>query len=453
MSQLDPAPTMTDIERTVTESARIPFLGLEEHSNAEYPDEIQPIHPMYSESPVTLTDIIKLLPAAEENEVKGVNTFINDDGTVDAEQIKQAIDVDKLSIDPEDITNSDKYTSAPNYKEIVDPRRQALHALGADIRYRWQISTSSYTIINPQDAYWPAYKTFKQQGEANTIFGWVDYRNYGGVVDIYILFSDKTLDQPHTDKPLFVGFQTGYDFTGGRAMDVEPFGFNPEEGVRMYSLGRRRSRRHVGDPNNPQHERDQNRVPIKDWWQREYENIIEWTDELARDIQKASNTTIDFSTFEFGIREFYSYLDIPDSYVEETDNGKGAVKRARLHSGDGSKFSMWTLFYALVTTLEEEFQGDSHTSAQFKVYADLGTNILRKPHTTIQNVRSEHLRQLREKEEDNQTKRERAIDDQLTLDQAESLDDIDGITTEDDLDLTSKRVIAQSKQKTLFGEE
>lgn len=454
-SDADPRPELGEVYNLVQQQDRVCFLGLESHSDAEYPDHISEASPMYDDNPVAFNDIIKLLPEAEEGELRAVNEFVNQDGSVDADAIDNVDDInlDELSIDPDDISQADRHPSVHDYKDIVDPRRKALSALGYDVKFRWQVATDSYAIINPKDAYYPAYKTFKEKGEGNTIFGWVDTRDWGGRVNMYIFFADHTIDHPGDDDepPLYVGLHTGYDFSGGRAMDVKLFGYDPGNDVRFYSLGARRSRRHVGDPNNPEHERSQGRTPIKEWWEKEYENLLVWTDDLIEDIEFATATTIDFSNFQFDIEDFYAYLDIPNSYIEETDGGIGAVKRARRHSPSSTTYTMWTLFYALANTLEDEFQGSDYAGSAFKVYADIATKILRSPHMMIERAKREHDRQQQKADSSQQSKREQVLEGGSELDAVDSVTELDGVSTEDELDLVEKRSIAQESQKSLFN--
>lgn len=454
----DPRPELGEVQKLIQEQNRVCFLGLEDHSDAEYPDHISRASPIHDDNPVSFNDVVKLLPEAEESELQAVNEFVNADGTVDSDAINAVddIDLDKISIDPDEISNANRNPSVADYKDIVDPRRQALAALGFDVRFRWQVASDSYAIINPKDAYFPAYKTFKEEGESNSVFGWVDTKDWGGRVNMYIFFADQTIERPDADPgdpPIYIGLQTGYDFSGGRAMDVKLFGYDPGNDVRFYSLGARRSRRHVGDPNDADHERSQGRTPIKEWWSKEYENLLVWTDELIDDIQFATSTTIDFTTFEFGIEEFYDYLDIPDSYIVQTDGGIGAVKRAKRHSPNDNTFTMWTLFYSLATTLEEEFQGQDHAGAAFKVYADIATKILRSPHTMIEQAKREHDLAQQQAAAENGPKHENAINTSNTLDDIDSVTDLDGVSTEDELGLVEKRNIAQNSQKNLFNFE
>lgn len=441
------SPPIRDIHSLIANRQRIQFLGIEPTAEAEYPSDVKESSPMYSDDPVTFTDIIKMLPQAAEGDLLAVNEFVNDDGTVDVDAIDELpdINVDELTVNPETITDADQLVDVNDYVDIVDPRRKGLAALGYNTKFRWQVATDNYTIINPQDAYWPAYKTFKEQGVDEEIFGWADIRDWGGQVDIYIFFKDHTVERPgDNDTPIYVGLRTGYDFKGGRAMDVSLFGFDPLNNLRFYSLGARRSRRHVGDPNNPDHEKQHGRVPIREWWSNEYDNLLTWTDGLVDDIEMATKTSIDFSQRNMEPEEFYTCLDIPVTYAES------AVERAKRHSPSNRTFTMWTLFYALSETLENEYQGASRagTNTQYKIYADKATGILRNPLRTIENAEKEHQRQLEQEAAQQQTKHERALGNR-TLDEIEPTE-LDGVSTEDKLGLMDKQRIAEEKEHSLF---
>jgi rubrerythrin len=107
------------------------------------------------------------------------------------------------------------------------------------------------------------------------------------------------------------------------------------------------------------------------------------------------------------------------------------------------------LFYALSTTLEKEFQGQDRAGSAYKIYADIATNILRSPAETIQSVRREF--KADKQKENNTNKRKNQVittdDGQETI---ESVDDIEGVSTEDQLDLIEKRNIADNKQQEIF---
>jgi len=436
-------PNFGELTPYLTEKEQMFFRGLDNHNITEYPELIKKTsraHP----NPLSLSEVIKQLPRAEKGSLKAVNPFVNPDGTIDTEEVSQSdVDLDELSIDIDDVENASRNIPLDDHKVIIDPVRARLNAIDPRIKFWWNLTTDrsgrSYTIINPQEAYWPAYRTLKNNGKDSSVFGWVEKRDYGGNIDMFILFDDHTIPHPTEENAeIFIGLRTGYNFTSSRAFDVELFGYEPVNDVRLYSLGERRSRRHVGDPDDEENERDQGRTPISEWWDEEYDNLLVWTD--------------DFKEFSFSIEELYKYLDIPNSYIENTNSGIGAVQRAEEHSPSDNIYTMWALYYGLSTTLEKKFQGDNHSGTTYKIYADIATNILRDPQRMIIKAKKAHKEEQRDDDKP-------PVDDAMELFTSEEreaangdITDINGVSTEDKLNLTQKRDIATKKQQELFEE-
>lgn len=450
-------PKFGELTPYLTEKETIFFRGLDAHNITEYPELIQDTSRAHPD-PHSLAQVIKQLPRAEKGSLKAVNPFVNPDGTIDTEEVSDSdVNLDELSIDINEIETASRNIPLDDHKVIIDPIRARLNAIDPRIKFWWNITSDgsgrSYTIINPQEAYWPAYRTLKNNGKDTTTFGWVEKRDYGGNIDMFILFDDHTIPHPtEEDAEIYIGLRTGYNFTSSRAFDVELFGYEPINDVRLYSLGERRSRRHVGDPDDEENERDQGRTPISDWWDEEYDDLLLWTDELVQDIEQATEITIDFTEFDFSIEEFYKYLDIPNSYIENTNAGIGAAQRAKEHSPSDDIYTMWALYYGLSTTLEKEFQGDNHSGTTYKIYADIATNILRDPQRMIIKAKKAHKEEMRDDDKP-------PVDDAMELLTSEEreaangdITDIEGVDTEDKLSLTQKRDIATKKQQELFEE-
>lgn len=446
-----PSASNLDITDLIAKAKRVPFNGLDDKADQSYPDPINLDSPAHDDDPVTFRDIIELLPQAKEGALLAVNEYVNEDGTVATDQIRAETDLnlDELPIDLTAIDDADQHVGVDEYKDIVDPRRKALAALGFDVNFRWQVATPIYAIINPSQAYNPAYRTLMNQGKRDDVFGWLDFSDWGGDVDLYLLFENNTIERPNADEdddPIYVGFHTGYDFTGNRKLSLSLFGYDPAHDTRMYSLGETRSRKHAGNPNDDQHEAANGRVPISEWWDNQYENLLVWTEDLAQDIVTATNLSLDFSELEYGVADFYRYLDIPQSYIYETDNGVGAVNRVHNHSTSGSTVSMWVMYFALAATLEAEFKGE-HTSTQFMVYSGVAEEILRSPRKIIKQVAREHEYQ----KEDTQTATEKHLT-QDTMPGVEDIDNIaqlDGITKAEKMNIRTRRSVTKQVQETL----
>lgn len=434
-------------ERLLYESQRIPFSGLTQKDNSDLPEDFVSSNDLLNpDDVVPFKEVVATLPEASRGRLQSVNELVNEDGSVDADTVREidGLDVDALDVDPEAITDANRRDEVTDYIDIVDMRRKALAALGYGTKYRWQIPTTSYSIINPVDAYGPARRSFHDRGEADDIFGWVDLSDYGGDVDCYFLFEDQHVEQPDEgDKAIYLGIHTGYDFSGGRTLSSEIFGYDPERNNRLYSLGPKRSRRHVGDVTNASHERRNNRTPIQEWWEEEYERILTFTDKMVERIRVATGTTIDFSKRDYSIEEFYQYLDIEETYAES------AAKRAKRHSPSSDIMTIWTLFIALTWTLENEFQGEDYAGTAYRVKAEIATSLLKSPDRQIDLVEAEHHNEVTIDSAVEVSGLDRYQTGLLGENELD-VNEIDGVNTEDELGLADKRQLVEDKQQDVL---
>lgn len=438
---------LTTDERLLRETQRIPFSGLTKTDDNELPEDFTKHSSLLSEDNVVpFKTAMQTLPEATTGRLQSINELVNEDGTVDAAAIRDVdgLDVDSLGVDPENVSDASRRDEVTDYVDIVDMRRKALAALGYGTKYRWQIPTTSYSIINPVEAYGPAKRSFSECGEGEHIFGWVDLSDYGGNVDCYFLFEDQRVEQPdEDDAPIYVGIHTGYDFSGGRTLSSRLFGFDPERGIRLYSLGPKRSRRHVGEATDAEHERRNNRTPIQEWWSNEHERILTFTSDLVQRIQKATETTVNFNKRDYTIEEFYSYIGICETYAE------GAAKRAKRHSPSENLMSIWTLFIALTWTLEEDFQGDDHAGTSYRVKAEIATSLLENPDLQVDNVEAEHRNTTANDRSTATPGLDRSQSDLLGTGEVD-INQIDGVSTEDELGLAGKRQLVEDKQQNVL---
>jgi hypothetical protein len=384
-----------NVKHIISETGRIPFTGLTEHNSTAYiPESIAENLKFAPTTETTFKDIIKTLPNATEESVKINNSLVNEDGHVDEQAIHSIFksesvnfSLDDLDIDINEDPTGDAITDVTDHIAIIDPRRQALDALGYNCKYHWNIG-KSYTIVNPTDGYYPLQQILQQKGEGENVFGWVDIRDYGGAIDIYLLLESHKLypgtREENDGSPIYLGFQTGYDFSGGRAFDSTLFGYDTKHDTWLFNLGPRKSRKHVGKVVDAT-------ADIKSWWEKEYDRMQLFTDSILSDIDYAETRQIDFNTSEFSIEEFYHYLGIPWN-DRETGYTTDAAKLARKYS-DENTVSAWSLAYALLITLENDYEaqndGHKHNSATFRAYVEIATNIIRKPDKQIEKVVNE----------------------------------------------------------------
>jgi len=379
-------------QRLLQERASIPFVGLTDDDTdaVDLPASLERrlnIGP----NPDSLSSVIELLPTADYGDLRSANEFVNTDGTVDVDSLR---DVDGIDIDAaasgldtslEDIDDADRFQPVSGSQEIIDTRREALAAIGYQTRYQWQIASDQYAIINPDHAYDPAVETLADFNEASDVFGWLSWRDYGGTVDLYILFVDETIDTPGAmDAPIYLGYHSGYGFTNNRKLFVNHFGFYPEgsaKGTMLYNIGSSHSRKHLGDPTDAAHEADNDRVPIDQWWVEGHQEFLR-DDSLIRDIQDAEAITITFDEYPFDLSAFYQLLGIPESTAD------AAASRAAAYS-DPTAPTMWVAGMALAFSLADNFSGDK-TGAVFRAQSRTATNLIKHPHNALSQALREY---------------------------------------------------------------
>lgn len=449
MTSLKPDQQLLDRERTV------PFVGLT-------PDDTDAVSlsPRVTrklgigDDPQSLKEALALLPHADSGDLRSANEFVNDDGTIDVDAMRDVdgLDVDAaldaLDADPETLTDATRFEDVPGHQEIIDQRREALSALGYTVKYQWQVASGKYAIINPQEAYEPGIQTLANYNEGTDVFGWLSYRDYGGVTDLFILFTDETVDLPDDlNYQLYLGYHSGYDFEGGRRLFLNHFGYYPKgkgKGSRLYNIGNSHKRKHVGDPTDAAHERDNDRIPIQEWWDRSHKAFL-IDDTLATDINDAEAITISFEDKPFDLYGFFRLLDIPATQAE------AAVSRVEAQTNGGQP-SMWDIGIGLIFTLASEFSGEK-CGPVFRARSRTATSIIRKPGQVM-------TRALREYQEsghpDEETDDEPASEQAglgisvADIESAEDLAALDGVDI-DDLSTEDKTTLLEGTEQALIN--
>jgi hypothetical protein len=236
------------------------FAGLTPADQGDHPDAVSSEARCLDPDPRPLKDVIATLPQASSGELWATNEFVGVDGTVDTEAICDihGLDVDALEDaagcsfgDLATRASSDPLVRIRDHQDIVDERRKALCALGYDVKFRWQIASDRYSIINPQEAYLPIIGALQQRGET-AAFGWASYRDWGGLLKMFVVcpglehtvsgsgdteFDDdpdgvtSVGDSDETDLIVYGGFETGYDFRGTQTLWAKPILYFPETGA------------------------------------------------------------------------------------------------------------------------------------------------------------------------------------------------------------------------------
>lgn len=447
-------------QRLLSERLTLPFVGLTttDTDDVDVPRRLER-QLNIGDDPESLTDVIELLPDASVGDLRSANEFVNEDGTLDVDALEDVdgIDVqaaaDALDTTPSDVTDATRYQPVRGSNEIIDQRREALAALGYQTRYQWQIASTDYAIINPPDAYRPALEAFQDFNEATDIVGWLSWRDYGGTVDLYILFTDETIDTPAAmPYPIYLGYHTGYGFTNNRKLFLNHFGLYPEgddHGTYLYNIGESHSRKHVGDPTNAAHETANDRVPIDQWWIDGHKAFLR-DDSLVTDVANAESITIRFNCYPFDLQAFYELLEIP------TTTAEAATGRVAAYD-DPTAPSMWTAGMALALTLADCFTGDK-AGPRFRAQSRTATRLIKHPDSAI----SAALREYEEAghphddtddpTDDSPAGNDLPIDIMLSeIDSPEDLAQLDGVNVAD-LTTEQKSQLAASTEQVLIND-
>jgi len=159
-------PDHVPVTALLAEDRTVPFAGLTD-ATVTRARETHPISPELrcgDDESLSLKAVISVLPRASSGELWATNEFVATDGTVDADAIKAVHGLDAERFEAEIGQSLDAAARAArgepiipieDHQDIVDERRKALHALGYDVKFRWQIASDRYSIINPQEAYLP----------------------------------------------------------------------------------------------------------------------------------------------------------------------------------------------------------------------------------------------------------------------------------------------------------
>lgn len=422
-----------DLESLLAKQQILPFLGLTTQTDTTYPDELGTDGRRFLtdddtslDERRTLKDLIWTLPQASSGQLLAINEFVTD-GDIDTDAIR---DVDGLDVAALEATTgfsldqlaanapSENLIAIDDYQDIIDRRRLALSTLGYNVKFRWQIPTDSYSIVNPPDAYLPLIGALQQHG-ATDAFGWAHTRDWGGVVKMTIILPSfrRELDTSRDDHgdtktslrkhealadidptvsagddgdedaestiTVYGGIQTGYDFRGSQTVWAKPLLFFPGSGTVMYGVGKRYSRRHVGDVTDAAHERAHDRVPIMEWWDNIYDDLSRHTTTVDDYLVRARAIAINFEDLPYDVPNFYAYLGIPDTYAETASERAGRIAEPE------TRPTLWNLQLSLLVALDAGY-GGSRASDTFQAYNEVAQQLLFQPGKSIQMAAREH---------------------------------------------------------------
>jgi hypothetical protein len=448
--------TAVPVADLLARETSLSFAGLTPADQGDYPDAVSSEARCLDPDPRSMKDVIATLPQASSGELWATNEFVDVDGTVDTQAIRdtRGLDVDVLedaagcSLDElATRASSDPLVRIRDHQDIVDERRKALCVLGYDVTFRWQIASDRYSIINPQEAYLPIIGALQQRGET-AAFGWASYRDWGGLLKMFVVcpglehtvsgsedteFDDdpdgvtSVGESDETDLIVYGGFETGYDFRGTQTLWAKPILYFPETGAAVPDTGKRYTRRHYGRATDATHERANDRVPINEWWKAIYDDVADRLVDVDRAIRRTRAIAYDFETLPFDAATCYQYWGVAATYAE------AAADRATTLASPASRLTVFNLQLSLFISLLDSYEG-SWPSDTYQEDIETAGELLRKPAMMIQLALKEHGRQVEEPDE-------RVLpDDQQTLSDAlEDIVDVPGIEVDTEADLSDRQ--------------
>ena len=450
----------------IAEEYTLRFAGLTDGDAEAVPgtDERSPEAWCGDDSVTALKKAIGVLPRASSGELWATNEFVGTDGAVDITAIESVhgLDTDVLertagrSLDELAAqTDAEPIVPVDDHQDIVDRRRKALCALGYDVRFRWQIASDRYSIINPQEAYQPIITALQRRGETGA-FGWLSYRDWGGLLKLFVVCpglrqvvgppeeavdidDEDDLDalggsrvrkaetaDSDGDLVVYGGFETGYDFRGTQTLWAKPILYFPDSETIVPDTGQRYTRRHYGQATDADHERANDRVPIDEWWASIYDDVETRMIDVDRTVRQARAITYDFEALPFSPTDCYRYWGIAEKYAAV------AADRATNLADPTTRPTVFNLQLSLLLALLEEYDG-SWASNTHQEYLEVAGELLRTPAIMIQLAMQEHDRQA-----DKTTERILAEGQQTLSDALEDIVDIPGIEVDTEAALSDQ---------------
>jgi hypothetical protein len=449
----DPVPSRVSVTDLLKREATLSFAGLTPADRHEYPAAVSSETQCHDAEPRSLKDVISTLPEASSGELWATNEFVSVDGVVDTDAVRAVpgLDIDELematgqSLDEViDTATADPLVQVHDHQDIVDKRRKALCALGYDVKFRWQIASGRYSIINPQEAYLPIVGALQQRGETET-FGWASYRDWGGLLKLFVVCPglEQTItggDEPRVDDGtegvtaaterddsalvVYGGFETGYDFRGTQTLWAKPILYFPETGVVIPDTGKRYTRRHYGRATDAAHERTNGRMPINEWWRSIYDDVADRMVEVDAAIRRTRAIAYDFEILPFDAAMCYQYWGVAATYADT------AADRATALASPASRPTVFNLQLSLLIALLESYNG-SLASDTYQAYLEVAGELLRKPAMMIQLALKEHDRQTDDEREQLLSGGQQRLSDAL-----EDIVDVPGIEVDTEANLS-----------------
>lgn len=232
------------------------------------------------------------------------------------------------------------------YQALVNPAWEGHEADRPQDTPVWHIATDQYTPVSPQDKYGPLLQTLWGNG-SNTRDAFGEFRRYrnGGEIHADIWFPKITVTL--AGERHIIGFNTGYDYFGGRALYCEVIAANIETGTALRGIADTKRRRHRGAAG----------ADVAEWWEDMITRAEQATDALAKTVAEAQSYDVEFSALPITSEQYLLAQFSGTEYLAE-------VADEYLAGGSTpDQASAWALYDAMATALTNEFEGKDGSAA------------------------------------------------------------------------------------------
>lgn len=253
-------------------------------------------------------------------------------------------------------------------------------------RLTYATHSSGYAAVPHYDFFFPM-ATALRDAEIHNIAGEFRVYDNGAQVhgEVIIQDPDSQLNLPDDRDPLFVGISVGNSYDGSCSMYAMGYAMDTFCKNSMRCLTDRRSRKHVGEPDE-----------TAEWWGDILVQMTALRDLLGECIEEALEVEMDFLEQPFDVEEFYELLGLP-SYLARAA-ATTARNRSPQEGGTRTTLNFWTLHSGLTSALTHDFNGSSEVGA-LETYSQIAKDILWNPVHIVSDVKTAYERRERQNEE------------------------------------------------------
>ena len=253
-------------------------------------------------------------------------------------------------------------------------------------RLTYATHSSGYAAVPHYDFFFPM-ATALRDAEIHNVAGEFRVYDNGAQVHGEVVFQDpeSQLNLPDDRKPLFVGISVGNSYDGSCSMYAMGYAMDTFCKNSMRCLTDRRSRKHVGEPDE-----------TAEWWSDILVQMTALRDLLGECIEEALEVEMNFLEQPFDVEEFYELLGLP-SYLARAA-ATTARNRSPQEGGTRTTLNFWTLHSGLTSALTHDFNGSSEVGA-LETYSQIAKDILWNPVHIVSDVKTAYERRERQNEE------------------------------------------------------